>query len=346
VFKDTDTIAPGTDYALVIQEALTRTDVVVALIGPAWSDIRDDDGDRRLDNPSDLVRHELEVALERRVPILPVLVNKATMPAADELPERLRGLAAKQALRLNDDTWRATVKGSCSPACGSSTSSARPPPRSGGHRRRGRVRAVPASRTSSWTTRPPRGSAPRDTEAGRRVVLEVRARSDGADGRFDDTAAALATIDDPHLVPVLGGEVDGRSYLVSTEPVRQAAARSAGDRDRAPRGEGGRHRRGRRRRAGVLRAAAFRRPAAARRCLARPERIEASARALLPFGAFPAASTRTTPHPSGCAASSSTSAPTSTPSPACFRVPHRGPPYPARHHGGRDHRHLNKPRPT
>jgi len=111
VFKDTDTIAPGTDYALVIQEALTRTDVVVALIGPAWSDIRDDDGDRRLDNPSDLVRHELEVALERRVPILPVLVNKATMPAADELPERLRGLAAKQALRLNDDTWRATVKG-------------------------------------------------------------------------------------------------------------------------------------------------------------------------------------------------------------------------------------------
>ena len=111
VFKDTDTIAAGTEYALVIQQALTRTDVVVALIGPAWSDIRDAGGGRRLDDPSDLVRHELEVALERRGPILPVLVNEATRPVADELPERLRGLAAKQALTLNDATWRATVKG-------------------------------------------------------------------------------------------------------------------------------------------------------------------------------------------------------------------------------------------
>jgi len=218
VFKDTDTIAPGTDYALVIQEALTRTDVVVALIGPAWSDIRDDDGDRRLDNPSDLVRHELEVALERRVPILPVLVNKATMPAADELPERLRGLAAKQALRLNDDTWRATVKGELLARVRQLHEQVR------ARRREAAAIGVGGAfgpfRLQDLLVDDP--ASPRfraeDTEAGRRVVLEVRARSDGADGRFDDTAAALATIDDPHLVPVLGGEVDGRSYLVSTEP--------------------------------------------------------------------------------------------------------------------------------
>jgi hypothetical protein len=219
VFKDTDTIAAGTEYALVIQQALTRTDVVVALIGPAWSDIRDAGGGRRLDDPSDLVRHELEVALERRVPILPVLVNEATMPVADELPERLRGLAAKQALTLNDATWRATVKGELLARVRELHEEMRARRREaaaigvggvfGPFRLQDPLVDDPAS---------PRFRA-EDTEAGHRVVLEVLARPEEADGRFDDTADALATIDDPHLVPILHGELDGRSYLVGTEPV-------------------------------------------------------------------------------------------------------------------------------
>ena len=57
-----------------------------------------------------------------------------------------------------------------------------------------------------------------DTEGGRRVVLEVVARSEGADARSTDAAAALASIDDPHVVPVLPGEHDGRSYLLAAEP--------------------------------------------------------------------------------------------------------------------------------
>ena len=219
VFKDTDTIAAGTEYALVIQQALTRTDVVVALIGPAWSDIRDAGGGRRLDDPSDLVRHELEVALERRVPILPVLVNEATMPVANELPERLRGLAAKQALTLNDATWRATVKGELLARVRELHEEMRA-------RRREAAAIGVGGVFGPFRLQDPLVDDPatprfraEDTEAGHRVVLEVLARPEEADGRFDDTADALATIDDPHLVPILHGELDGRSYLVGTEPV-------------------------------------------------------------------------------------------------------------------------------
>jgi hypothetical protein len=70
VFKDTDTIGPGSDFAVAIEEALARAELVIAVIGPTWLTVADEKGERRLDDPDDYVRRELETALDSAVPII------------------------------------------------------------------------------------------------------------------------------------------------------------------------------------------------------------------------------------------------------------------------------------
>jgi hypothetical protein len=48
---------------------------------------RSEDGTRRLDDPDDFVRLELEAALARGIRVIPVLVDRAPLPRSDSLPE-------------------------------------------------------------------------------------------------------------------------------------------------------------------------------------------------------------------------------------------------------------------
>ncbi len=106
VFIDVNSIRPGVDFVSALREALDRTGVVVALIGSQWLNVSTPDDRRRLDDPGDFVRLELETALSRRITVIPVLVAGATMPRADELPQTLAELPRLQAVALNHDTWR------------------------------------------------------------------------------------------------------------------------------------------------------------------------------------------------------------------------------------------------
>jgi hypothetical protein len=63
--------------------------------------IADEHGKRRLDDPNDFVRLEIEAALARKVRVIPILVEGANMPRADELPPSLAALARRQALELS-----------------------------------------------------------------------------------------------------------------------------------------------------------------------------------------------------------------------------------------------------
>src|SRR4029078_1322644 len=103
VFRDKEAIRPGFDWADEIQRVLGDGAVVVALIGPQWSTVRDVGGTRRLDAVDDTNRVELETAFAARAPVIPVLVEGATMPAAGDLPVSLRPLTRRNALRLRDD---------------------------------------------------------------------------------------------------------------------------------------------------------------------------------------------------------------------------------------------------
>ena len=101
VFKDVDSIELGDDFVEVITGAVGSCDVLLALIGDQWLTIEDEDGRRRLDDPGDFVRLEIEAALTRNVRVIPILVDGARMPRAADLPASLAKLVRRQALELS-----------------------------------------------------------------------------------------------------------------------------------------------------------------------------------------------------------------------------------------------------
>jgi hypothetical protein len=110
IFKDIDSIELGDDFVEVINAAVGSCDVLLALIGDKWLTIAGPDGRRRLDDPGDYVRLEIEAALARDVRVIPILVEGAQMPRADELPASLAKLARRQALELSSARFDADTR--------------------------------------------------------------------------------------------------------------------------------------------------------------------------------------------------------------------------------------------
>ena len=86
VFFDVDAIPPGRDFVDVLSERVGRCDALVAIIGKQWVSSVDAASRRRLDDPHDFVRVEIEAALQRDVPVIPVLVDGAAPPQAADFP--------------------------------------------------------------------------------------------------------------------------------------------------------------------------------------------------------------------------------------------------------------------
>jgi hypothetical protein len=106
VFKDIDSIQLGDDFTEAIRAAIGSCAVLLALIGARWLTVTDDHGRRRLDDPEDFVRLEIEAALAREVRVIPVVMEGARMPSAADLPSSLRELAGRQALELRPNRFR------------------------------------------------------------------------------------------------------------------------------------------------------------------------------------------------------------------------------------------------
>ncbi len=105
VFRDVDDLKAGDDFVEALARAVDSADVFILVIGRDWADARDAQGKRRLDDPHDFIRLELEAAFKRKSLILPVLVEGAPMVEADSLPEPLRPLARRQAIELSEHRW-------------------------------------------------------------------------------------------------------------------------------------------------------------------------------------------------------------------------------------------------
>jgi alkylated DNA nucleotide flippase Atl1 len=110
VFVDVDTIEPGLDFAEAIAAAVGSCQVLLALIGDRWLDSTDRKGRRKLDDANDLVRLEIQAALERNIRVIPVLVDGVAMPTAEDLPPSLAGLARRQAFELSYSRFRDDAK--------------------------------------------------------------------------------------------------------------------------------------------------------------------------------------------------------------------------------------------
>jgi TIR domain len=109
VFKDVDSIEPGEDFVEKITHAVASCDVLLALIGDRWLTITDADGTRRLDNPDDFVRLEIEAGLTRDVRVIPILVAGTSMPDASDVPASLAKLVRHQALVLSPSHFNADL---------------------------------------------------------------------------------------------------------------------------------------------------------------------------------------------------------------------------------------------
>jgi hypothetical protein len=103
LFLDVGRQAPGDDYRTVISRALAQSEVVLVVIGMEWQDAANRDGRRRLDDPDDMVRIEIETAFERRLRVVPVLVEGASVPPPARLPVSLQPLSFRTAVQLRPD---------------------------------------------------------------------------------------------------------------------------------------------------------------------------------------------------------------------------------------------------
>jgi hypothetical protein len=106
IFIDVDRIAPGVDFKNILSEKLSSCSVLLAVIGPHWLDSADVRGASRLNDPNDLVRIEIETALERNISVVPVLIDDAQIPPPERLPETLRDLSYRQAIKINHEHFK------------------------------------------------------------------------------------------------------------------------------------------------------------------------------------------------------------------------------------------------
>jgi hypothetical protein len=103
VFKDVDSLPFGVDFRTIITQAVQACDVVIVIIGPGWLKATNSAGDYRLNDASDFVRIEIEGALARDIPTIPVLVSGAKMPAAEALPSSIQPLVFRNAIQVRSD---------------------------------------------------------------------------------------------------------------------------------------------------------------------------------------------------------------------------------------------------
>ena len=105
IFMDVDSIEPGVDFVAAIDQQIKVCDYFLAVVGPGWLDARDTAGQRRLDNPNDYVRLEIEAALRRDIRVVPILVDGAKMPSPDRLPESLGAFTRRNAFEVSHHSF-------------------------------------------------------------------------------------------------------------------------------------------------------------------------------------------------------------------------------------------------
>lgn len=110
IFFDVDSIPPGFDFVEYIESQIQLSDIVLVVMGRNWLNAMDDNGQRRLDNPEDFVRVEIEAALHKKKHVIPILVQGAKMPPSTELPASLRPLARRNAVFATHVGFRAETE--------------------------------------------------------------------------------------------------------------------------------------------------------------------------------------------------------------------------------------------
>ncbi|MEW7972251.1 MAG: TIR domain-containing protein [Candidatus Thiodiazotropha endolucinida] len=105
IFRDVDSIPAGVDFRKHINKTIDQCSMLVAIIGDKWLEAKNKKGERRLDLSNDHLRVEIETALKKEIPVIPVLVKKGIMPDEDDLPEGLKPLAYRNAIPIPEEPF-------------------------------------------------------------------------------------------------------------------------------------------------------------------------------------------------------------------------------------------------
>jgi len=103
IFKDVDSIPLGVDFKEYLDKKVSECNILLAVIGKHWLDASDASGKRRLEDASDFVRIEIESALQRGIPVIPLLVQGAQVPHEEHLPASLRKLVYRNGIPIRPD---------------------------------------------------------------------------------------------------------------------------------------------------------------------------------------------------------------------------------------------------
>jgi TIR domain len=103
IFKDVDSIPLGVDFREFLGDAVGMCNLLLAVVGRQWLNSQNESGARRLDDSRDFVRIEIESALQRDIPVIPLLVQGAGAPAENDLPASIRALVYRNAISIRPD---------------------------------------------------------------------------------------------------------------------------------------------------------------------------------------------------------------------------------------------------
>jgi hypothetical protein len=103
VFFDVDSIRPGANFREVIEETFTNCGALIVLIGKRW--LERDTGMPRFGDDQDVITQEIRLAIACKLPILPVLVDGASMPGESQLPPSLASLSSLNAIDLRHTSF-------------------------------------------------------------------------------------------------------------------------------------------------------------------------------------------------------------------------------------------------
>jgi tetratricopeptide (TPR) repeat protein len=115
VLMDISSIPAGADFREHIKELIQQSGILLAVIGPQWEG-GDTPGIRRIDEPEDYVKLEIEQAIGKPLPIIPILVGGRAMPKPEQLPASLVSLAYRNAIEVRSGSgfpmdMEAVIKG-------------------------------------------------------------------------------------------------------------------------------------------------------------------------------------------------------------------------------------------
>jgi hypothetical protein len=111
VFQDVESLKPGQKWLEAIRQQVRESEVFLVVIGPQWLTLKDDSGQRRIDDAQDILRLEIGEALDSSCTVIPILVGGAKMPPGSELPESISTLVGRQGVEILDERWNEDVGG-------------------------------------------------------------------------------------------------------------------------------------------------------------------------------------------------------------------------------------------